>query len=210
MSKNIIIEPLTMDDSHMAFDLASRVFHASSPIHQCLSISLETYQDFLWPSFKFMVRENLSFIAKEPVADKIIGCMIITDFISSFGAKSKTPEAFEPFQALTSALRAEYPTQARTLKGHSILIDMAAVHPNFEGFGIYQRLRADAQMHAQKRGFRYVIGELSSAATQHVVLKRLGHTKRADIPFASFEHKGDRPFQTIKTPPSFVLCEGKL
>ncbi len=52
--------------------------------------------------------------------------------------------------------------------------------------------------------------ELSSAATQHVVLELLGHRKMAEIPFAEFQFGEEHPFQAIKEPLSIILSEGKL
>ena len=55
-----------------------------------------------------------------------------------------------------------------------------------------------------------MIGELSSVATQHVVLNRLQHRSVAEIRFDTFEYAGGYPFRGISDPPSIVLAEGDL
>jgi len=67
-------------------------------------------------------------------------------------------------------------------------------------------MRRFAHSNAKKLGYQSVIGELSSAATQHFVLKKLGHTKQAEVLFESFDNNGTKPFQSIQEPKSIILA----
>ena len=87
---------------------------------------------------------------------------------------------------------------------------MGAVSSLAAGQGVYQKLRNAAQNNAKELGYRFVVGELSSASTQHVVLNKLGHSKVAEVLFSSFEFAGSRPFASINEPESIVLAEGML
>nr|MBX2838286.1 hypothetical protein [Gammaproteobacteria bacterium] len=59
-------------------------------------------------------------------------------------------------------------------------------------------------------GFRSVVGELSSSATQHLCINKFGHTVQAEIAYESFMYEGENPFSKIKEPPSIILAEGDL
>ena len=63
---------------------------------------------------------------------------------------------------------------------------------------------------AKAAGFNTVIGELSSAATQHVCVNSLGQTVMAEIEYASFEFAGGYPFAEIVKPPSIQLVEFQI
>lgn len=91
-----------------------------------------------------------------------------------------------------------------------VLVDMAVVAPQFRGTGMYQTLRKKAQNNAKALGYAYVAGELSSAATQHVVTQRMGHEKISEVRFDTFEHKAQRPFASVTAPTSLILTLGAL
>ena len=112
---------------------------------------------------------------------------------------------------LTATLAAEY-AQARGVPepGQVVLVDMAAVSPAGRGQGVYLRMRQAAQALAREKGFSCVVGELSSAVTQHVVRDVLGHAVVAEVRFADFVWRGQRPFAGITAPESIVLTEGLL
>ena len=87
---------------------------------------------------------------------------------------------------------------------------MGAVSSAARGQGIYQRMRATAHEVARDKGYKRVLGELSSAATQHVVLNQLGHRKMVEILFSEFRYSETLPFASIENPPSIILSEGTL
>ena len=53
-------------------------------------------------------------------------------------------------------------------------------------------------------------GELTSTATQKVVLEKMGHRKSAEIAFAEFTLNGRLPFATITDPKTVILAEETL
>ena len=87
---------------------------------------------------------------------------------------------------------------------------MAAVLPAHTGKGIYQALRTEISIRAKSLGYKYIIGELTSTATQKVVLEKMGHRKSAEIAFAEFTLNGRLPFATITDPKTVILAEETL
>ncbi len=206
MAKTRLLE---LADLEAAFALVTQVFVSGSTLHRALGIELDAYRAYLRPSFEAMVQESLSVVA-EASDGTLQGCMIAVDFHGPAHEAAQPQPPFAPVSALTSALCAEY-LRARTFDpGEVLLVDMAAVPPASAGGGIYQEMRTHVHRLARERGFRSVVGELSSAATQHVVLNRLGHAKVVEIAFDAFRHGDGYPFRMIAQPRSIVLAEGAL
>ena len=175
-----------------------------STLHKALGVDLSTYRKNLRPSFEAMVAQGLSFLAMD--GDRCIGAIIATDLLDTI---TETP-ADTPVAALTQSLTQTYLATRSPARGEALLVDMAAVHPDAQGLGVYPALRAALHDAARQKGWRYVVGELSSPATQAVVLGKMGHTKMAEIAFKDFEWNGTRPFAAITSPPSIILAEGRL
>jgi len=87
---------------------------------------------------------------------------------------------------------------------------MAAVKQSAAGLGAYRAMRKFLTPVAHRRGFRFILGELSSAATQHVVLNQMGHRNMAEVDFTSFKFERSRPFSSITHPSKIIMAEGRL
>ena len=208
-SKTDKIEIITLRDLHFAqsFALATEVFVHGSSLHKALGVTLLEYCDYLRPSFAAMVDEGLSTVAVDS-SGEVMGCLIWADFFNHRYSSQKTPDKFKPLVALTEALTAKYTRSFA--RGEGMLADMAAVAQTAAGQGLYQRMRLAAEAHARTRGFRFILSELSSVRTLHVLLNKMGHKAVAEIAFAQFEHEGKRPFAAIDSPPSLILSECML
>ena len=89
------------------------------------------------------------------------------------------------------------------------MVDTAAVNPDSAGHGAYRALRMALAVHAYECGYRFVVGELSSAVTQRLVLDRLHHKNCAELILADFIYDGKRPCAAINTPAKIILAEGR-
>ncbi len=181
-----------------------------STLHRALNIGLEDYRAYLWPSFRSMISEGLSVVAVDPADDQILGCLIVTAFNPENFSTSEVAHQFLPLVALTSELVAMYQTKRSLSQGEAVLVDMGAVPPHAAGQGVYKAMRMEVDQIARDRGYRFILGELSSAATQHVVLDLLGHRAVAEVEFSSFIVDGARPFAGISEPAGIVMSEGDL
>lgn len=204
------IRPLRHADTAPAFALATEVFVRSSTLHRALNIGLADYRAYLRAPFAAMVAEGLSVVATDSHSQQILGCLIVTDFHGQSAAPPVADARFRPLAALGAELARQYRAQRSIVPGEVALVDMAAVAPSATGAGLYSRMRAAAHGIARDKGYRHVVGELSSAATQHVVLTRLQHRKMAEVAFAGFVVDGQLPFRRITQPPGIILTEGDL
>jgi len=94
--------------------------------------------------------------------------------------------------------------------GEYMLVDMAVVTPSARGQGIYRKLREAIHGVGRAAGFLTVVGELSSAATQHLCINVFNHKVCAEISYSSYDYKGSTPFSNIESPETIVLAEGRL
>ena len=204
------IRPLDRTLLGPAFTLATQVFIEESTLHRALGVGLGEYRDYLRPSFEEMVGEGLSVAAIDRDSDKLLGCLIVTDFHHQLSAKIDKHPKFAPLSALTAEVTRQYGQKRSISASEVILVDMGAVSEDARGQGVYQQMRGAVHRTARNKGFKWVVGELSSSATQHVVLKGLGHKKMAEVHFETFEFGGEYPLKAIEEPPSIILAEGEL
>lgn len=207
---NIDILPLSKENSDAAFSLACSVFVDASVLHEAVGVSIKEYREYMRGSFETMRKQELSLVAIDSSTNEIIGCLIACDYTSQVQNPSAIPDTLKPINALLQDLDNIYRGTQRVTAGQCLLVDMAIVSPLARGLSVYSRMREAIHMVGRAVGFTKVVGELSSAATQHVCINKFGHRVCAEIEYASFEYSGRRPFAKIKEPLSIQLVEGEL
>ncbi|OED39895.1 hypothetical protein AB833_13515 [Chromatiales bacterium (ex Bugula neritina AB1)] len=206
-----------MDERYVeaAFALLTRVFIDDSPPHRVLNVKLPEYRDYLASFFFRSAKRGYGLVALD-CAKNVHGCVIGIDYCDSLN----TPDSFvadtsarvkmRPLLALLAELDLRYRKHRLSQPGDTILVDMAAVSKQARGAGVYVSLRLALHECAKQQGYRYIVGELSSAATRYVCIEKFHHRVVAEINYDSFEYDGDRPFRSLIDPPSLVMVEGFL
>ncbi len=207
---SVEITPMTSDNSHEAFSLACKVFVNASVLHTAMDVTFKEYREYMRASFEVMWKQGLSIIATDTNSNELIGCLVACDYQTQTKNSAKIPNKLKPVIALLRDLEEIYLQNRQIEPGQFMLVDMAVVKPEASGRGIYRKLREKAHQIGREAGFRNVVGELSSAATQHLCINRFGHKVCAEIEYTSFNYLGRRPFAAIKEPPSIILVEGDL
>jgi predicted GNAT superfamily acetyltransferase len=192
------------------FDLATRVFIEGSTLHRALGTGVEEYRTYLRSEFESMVNEDHSVVALNNETGELSGCLIVTDFYHQALENTIHCSVFAPLRALTSELCQQYSHKTRFQQNEAILVDMAAVAEHARGNGVYQQMRLHAHQMARGKGFKRVVGELTSVTTQNFVLDKLGHEKMAEVMFGDFQFEGKYPFASINVPKSIILTVGEL
>ncbi len=200
-------EPL----AEQAFALASGNFASQSVLHVALNANLEDYRAYLRPTFFDDVKDGLSLAAKDAKNGELLGVLIARDFLKQrHKSQLLFQEKYEPITQLFQMLETTYLQQRSLEMGDALLVDMAAVLPSHAGNGIYQKLRKEISIRAKLLGYKYIIGELTSSATQRVILEKMGHRQCAQINLTDFVYEDRRPFATIADPEMIVLAEETL
>ncbi len=201
---------LTQAHAEEAFAVTCDVFANSSVLHQAMDVGLAEYRHYLRASFDAIWRQNLSLVAIDRQYDHVVGCVVACDYFAQPDYPCDAPDSLKPIKALLRQLEALAADSRQRDAGHTLLVDMAIVKPEYRGRGIYRTLRERVHESGYNAGFTRVLGELSSTAAQRTCIEHFGHTVVAEIKFAEFEYEGCKPFACITDPPSLVLVEGPL
>ena len=194
------IRPAAADDFEEALSLLGESFARDNPLLAALGVTAADYKRRLADPLALNIAQGLSLLAQD--GGVTVGGLIACDFSKQAAVGQRSDERFAPLEALLSQLEQEYRRHRDVGPGESMLVDMAAVSPGARGHGIYGRLRERAHLVGQDAGFAWVVGELSSPATQHVCVDTFGHEVVAEIQFDSFDFDGLLPFASITAPPS--------
>ena len=204
------ISPVEVADFEEVFAMATSAFAKQSTIHAALGISVDDYAAYLRPSFRSMIDEGLSLKAVNKETGAVLGAIIATDLMECLSPSPPTDPRFAPISALTQRLLKFHIGDTQPQTGSIALVDMGFTAPEARGHGIYTKLRVAVHDHLKELGYNRVLGELSSVATQHVVLDKFGHRAISEITFKDFEYGGETPFAAITEPSSIILSEGIL
>ena len=199
--------PITETWTSSAFDLATEVFVRHSNLHKAVGACLSSYRAYVAAGFYRNVADGLSLMAVDRTENTVMGVLIVRDFITPTPHQLDDPR-YAPIAAVTSHLESIYRCQRQISAGEVALVDMAAVHPDYAGQGVYRALRMALTTLGFARGYSYITGALSSVVTQGLVLNHLQHRNCAELVLADFIYEGKRPFAAIKTPPKIILAEG--
>lgn len=199
-------EPLQPAEADSCLAMAARLFAKKSTLHRASSVREDVYRCALRSGFMHMVKQDLSVAAYQ--GDQIVGAVIACDLLDQ-GPSANAPE-LQAMQALMHQMEDRYLALRNPTKCASVLVDMAFVTPEATGGGIYTALRYAAQERAAKRGFQHVVGLLSSAATQRVVVGKMGHEVLFRERFDTFMFNGTMPLAAITDPEEILLTEGSL
>ncbi|MDC1120645.1 hypothetical protein OAT72_02110 [Alphaproteobacteria bacterium] len=199
-----------------AFLFVSEVFATRSTLHRAINIEIDVYRDYLKASYQQAIDQGLSIVAVDESEKEICGVLIAKDIIAKdIIASNKTTRVLQvkkllPITKLSQKLDEIYYAQRQITFGDAMLVDMAAVSQHHGGLDIYKDMRLKAHTMAAQKGFKFVIGQLSSQRTQKIVLSELGHRNCGEIAFSQFTCDGRRPFASIKNPKSIIISEQRL
>ena len=194
-----------------AFLFVSEVFATRSTLHRAINIEIDVYRDFLKASYQQAIDQDLSIVAVDESEKEICGVLIAKDImVSDTTTQVLKAEKLLPITKLSQKLDEIYFGQRQITFGDAMLVDMAAVSQHHGGLDIYKDMRLKAHTMAAQKGFKFVIGQLSSQRTQKIVLSELGHRNCGEIAFSQFTCDGRHPFASIKKPKSIIISEQRL
>jgi hypothetical protein len=183
-----------------AFLFVSEVFAARSTLHRAINIEIDLYRDYLKAGYQQAIDQGLSIVAVDESEQEICGVLIAKDIIAKDIMVSDTTtqvlqvKKLLPITKLSQKLDEIYLTQRQINLGDAVLVDMAAVSQHHGGSNIYKDMRLKAHSIATQKGFKFVIGQLSSPKTQEIILSELGNRNCGEIVFSEFTCDGRHPF----------------
>ena len=212
MVLTLVLQITPLDESRIndACQFVCEEFVANSALHQATNVVLDDYLSYMRVPFLATARENLSFIATNSLTGALVACLLAGEFRPAMPTPAPVPEGVKPIKALLLQLEQNYWQQRPYASGAVLLVDIAVVSNSVRRQGVYTKLRHAVHQAGIARGYGHVVGELSSAATQHLCVHKLGHKILSEIEYRSFSYNGTQPFESIQEPKSIQLVEGAL
>lgn len=215
---SVCIETLHKDRVGEAASVLASCFVQHNPLHKALRIDQIRYQQHLVRLLQSLQQTNAgniahSFVACENNEEKneeatILGVIVGFDF--NLNITIEPARELAPLFTLLRALSRPWALKQKPANGDYFLVDMAAVASHASGLGIYQALRQRVTESARDAGFSFIIGELSSTATQHVLVEKADHEVVNEINIASFAHGDGQPFKDVKSPATVQLVISRI
>ena len=199
-----------------AFLFVSEVFAKRSTLHRAINIEIDLYRNYLKAGYQQAIDQGLSIVAVDESEQEICGVLIAKDIVAKDIMVSDTTtlplqaKKLLPITKLSQKLDEIYFAQRQINLGDAVLVDMAAVSQHHGGLNIYKDMRLKAHSIAAQKGFKFVIGQLSSPKTQEIILSELGNRNCGEIVFSEFTCDGRHPFASIKNPKSIIISEQRL
>ena len=207
----ITLKQINSSIAEDAFLFVSAVFATRSTLHRAINIEIDVYRDYLKASYQQAIDQGLSIVAVDESEKDICGVLIAKDIV----IPDRTTQVLQvkkllPITKLSQKLDEIYFVQRQITFGDAMLVDIAAVSQHHGGLDIYKDMRLEAHAMAAQKGFKFVIGQLSSPKTQEIILSELGHRNYGEIVFSAFTCDGRYPFASIKNPQSIIISEQRL
>jgi ribosomal protein S18 acetylase RimI-like enzyme len=192
--------PLTESDVEHAARLYTEVFLTDEPTSHHHALDPALFLPYARFYVRSLVRKDLSFIARDERTKEILGfifCFDLTDNPEDEGASMVAFLAhFREAVAMINELEDRHLNRKEIRAGSMLHVFQIGVHRKFRGNGIGQAMIRRVIDHARKRGFRQVIADCTSPASQRT-FERCGFNEVGFSPYAAFSMNGVRFFSGL-------------
>ena len=192
--------------------LVGSVFAAEGPVARYLKVSSEDFARMVRVFGLKFYEEGLSIVARDEGTHRIIGALLNDDMGTETPPEGRAFEGVEemaPGGALLDELNRRY-FHGKTLEpnkhAHFFFL---AVSPQYQGRRIAQHLVDLCEELARRKGYKVAVVEATGLVSQHV-FRKAGFSVRVEIPYATFEHHGSRPFEGIENQSGAMLMVKEL
>ena len=193
----VVIVPLTEPDVEQAARLYTEVFLADEPTSHRHALDPALFLPYARVYVRSLVRKDLSFIARDKRTKEILGfvfCFDLTDNPEDEGELMVAFLAhFREAVAMINELEERHLNRKEIDDGSVLHVFQIGVHRKFRGNGIAQAMIRRVIDHARKRGFRQVIADCTSPASQRT-FEQCGFNEVGFSPYAAFSMNGVRFF----------------
>jgi len=192
MSIKYKIESINPNDSKALADVIYNAF--SKKNNEEINTDFKEYIEYLC----FLSSENrLGYLVRCVETKSIIGGVLCGDLADYFKSEAYSTYAeHDPYAALIKALNIKY-FQGEVVTANTYLsIQFIALMEEFSGNGIASSLVEKALMNAERKGFCQAHVESAGSSSQHIFGTKLLFPTVAEIKYADFVFKNEKPLQT--------------
>lgn len=181
----------------------------SEPTALALGLGPENLKQFVEALLPKFLGEGLSIVARDAHTGEIVGAQLNDEVSMDLPIEPSQFEWAVPILAMAGDVYGRYFQGQPPQPGESFHIFIIGVSRSFRGKDIGQRLIDLSLGLARGRGYKKAVVEASGIISQHI-FRKAGFTTRVEIPYATFEYEGKRPFANTGTHPSMMLMDKSL
>ena len=196
-----------------AVKCVSEVFTQSEPLVTHLGINLKEFQAFAHAHYSTLVNDGLSWIAKLPDTEEVIGVRISEDYeraTSPLDLKATFSSKFIPLLTLLEHLGNYFRAHHEIRPGQYVHLFMVAVKQRFMGQGVAQTMNKLFFKYIKQMGFTHAVTEPTGSISQYVLLHKFGFRTLHEISYDDFVYQNRKPFENLKGHRGAMLMEKKL
>jgi GNAT superfamily N-acetyltransferase len=202
--------PLEAQDLDQVADMVARGFtDGSEPTALALGLGPEDLKPLVEALLPKFLREGLSIVARNAQTGEIAGVQLNDEMTFELPVELTRLEWAAPVFALADEMYRQYFQGGLPEPRESVHIFIIGVSGLYRGKGVGHQLLDLCLERARARGYRRAVAEATGLVSQHV-LRKAGFTDRVEIPYATFEYEGKRPFENTAGHPSIILMDAYL
>jgi ribosomal protein S18 acetylase RimI-like enzyme len=202
--------PLEAQDLDRVAEVVAQSFtDGSEPVALALGVTAEDFKGFLKALLPKFPGEGLSIVARDAQTNEICGAQLNDEMMIDLPVDPSQFPWAGPVFAVANELYRQYFQQGSLQPHHCIHLFIICVSRSSRGKGISHQLLDLSLETGRARGYRRAVVEASGLVSQHV-LRKAGFTTRVEIPYATFEIEGTRPFEHTGGHPSIMLMDKDL
>ncbi len=193
-----------------ATDCVCKTFLLNEPIATHLQMVEENFRPFIHQLLTHALQDQLSWVAADKKTEKVIGALVATDLANDFQPTTLSdPKLLRVFRFLDD-LWAPFINETNVPKGLVAHAYMGAVLPEYQRSGIINTMYAIAYRSAWERGYRKVMGEVTSSYSLNLLRKNPHATELNSIAYADYEQDKIKIFEGMKIHEQCVLFSAPI
>lgn len=191
-------------------DVVARSFtDGSEPVGRSLGLAAEDFKQLVEALMPKYLLDGLSIVVRDAKTGDIAAALLNDEL---GGGLPVDPSRFEwaaPLFALAMDMYGRYFQGQHPEPGRIVHFVMLAVSGSCRGKGVANQLIELSLERARGRGYDRVVVEATGLISQHL-MRKAGFITRVEIPYATFEYAGKRPFANTGDHPSIMLMDKEL
>jgi hypothetical protein len=210
-SSDFLIKILEPEDVEEATQCILHNFLSGEPMCSALQLTEDDFELFIRLFTEKSAKEELSVIARHPVTNKFMGCIISEDMATEApeGIENMSEKAL-PIVSLLEELDAEFLSKNPPIPGEFFHMLLCGVYKEFSGLQLTHLLTQESEKLAKERGYKLALIEATGPASQYVVKEKMGYKQQEALTYKTFSYNGSYPFASISNCESCLLLSKVL
>lgn len=201
---------LDAKDLAQVADMVARCFtDGSEPTALALGLAPGDFKPLVEALLPKFLREGLSIVARDRQTGEIAGVILNEEMEFDLPEDLARFQWTAPVFALAGEMYGRYFQGGLPEPRESLHVFIIGVSRLYRGKGVGEKLLDLSLQHARAKGYRRAVVEATGLISQHI-MRKAGFTDRVEIPYATFEYKGKRPFENTGDHPGIILMDKDL